>query len=65
MAHTIKATPRPHVNKDGSRSKAKVDYHVTHRHRRTKRLIGIFTSKRAADDAVDTEKDLTFGGRAG
>lgn len=64
MAHTIKMTPKPHVNADGTKSKTKLDYLVTHRHRKTKKLIGRFTSKKAAEAAVAEEKLKTFGAPA-
>lgn len=62
MAHHIKVTPRPHINKDGTKAKSKIDYFVTHRHRKTKKLIGVFTSRREAQAAMDAERELTFGG---
>lgn len=61
VAHKIKTTPRPHINRDGTKSDSKIDYHVTHRHRKRKKLIGVFTSKKAAAEAELAEKVSTFG----
>lgn len=61
MAHKIKTTERPHINADGTKSKSKKDYLVTHRHRGKKTLIGRFTSKKAAETAELEEKVKTFG----
>lgn len=64
MAHKIKVTTKPHFNKDGSKSETKKDYLVTHRHRKTKMLIGRFTNRKAADEACEAEKVKTFGPQA-
>lgn len=61
MAHKIKTTPRPHINQDGTKSDTKVDYHVTHRWRKRKKIVGIFSSKKAAAEAELAEKVATFG----
>lgn len=64
MAHKIKITPKPHINADGTKSATKKDYLVTHRHRKTKTLVGRFTNRKAAEEAYEAELIKTFGEKA-
>jgi hypothetical protein len=53
MAHHIKVLSRPHKNKDGSESKTKKDHLVIDRHRGKKVVVGVATSKKAADEMIE------------
>lgn len=61
MAYKVKSTPRPHINKDGSKSKTKMDHVVTVRHRKHKKVVAVCTSAKAADELVMAEKVAHFG----
>lgn len=65
MAHHIKITSKPHKNKDGAKSKARMDHIVTHRHRGKKTIVGTFTSRKAAEEALESERYKTFELKAG
>lgn len=55
MAHHIKIKSKPHQNKDGSLSASKRDHVVTDRHRGKKRVVGVATSRKAAEQMVADE----------
>lgn len=61
MAYKVKSTPRPHINKDGSKSYTKLDHHVTVRHRKIKKTLAIVSSAKVADELVKEEKARHFG----
>ena len=60
MAHHIKITSKSHRNKDGSISKTKMDHIVTHRHRGKKWTVEVCTSRKAAEEALESERFKTF-----
>ena len=50
MSHKIKIHAVPHKNKDGTDSKVRKDYHVYDKHRGKKTLVGVASSRSAADE---------------
>lgn len=62
MAHKIKFHTKPHENKDGTISETRKDYIVTHKKRRGRRqVVATVHSLKAANEAVEAEKALTYG----
>lgn len=57
MAHKIRIKPRPHLNRDGSASKSKLDYVVICKCRGKICAQEVFTSKKAAEDAKNAHWD--------
>lgn len=56
MAHHFRIKPVPHKNKDGSDSKSKRDWQVLDRTRQGTRVVGIVTTKKAAENMIDHER---------
>jgi hypothetical protein len=61
MAHKFRIKPVPHKNKDGSDSKSKFDYHVLDRTRQGTRVVGVATTKKAAEELVEVERQRLIG----
>lgn len=57
MAHHIKIKPVPHKNKSGTFSTVKKDYEVWDRWRKNKELVGTFTTKAGAEQAVVSRRN--------
>ena len=60
MAHKIRVKKVPHINKDGSPSKSKMDYFVSCQSRGKTCLSQRVFSKKEADDAVEVHRMVTF-----
>lgn len=59
MAHHFKVVTVPHVNRDGSNSKTRKDHLVYHRKRRGGyRLLAVESSRRAAQEVVDVQRQV-------
>ena len=57
MSHHFKVEPIPHINKDGSPSKSKIDgYRVIDRTRSGRKVVGFETNAKAAEMALKTAR---------